>query len=121
MAEHNTTPTLPGFTTEQVQRLISLLETPASGTEKLSGNPKPPWRINSRASTHMTGEDSSLFNIEKIGPVIIDLPNGQKNIVDKQGTIMLDKNLSMDKTLLVPFLTSNLVLVSKIARICTVP
>ena len=116
VAEHNTNPTLPGFTTEQVQRLMSLLETPTSGIEKLSGNPKPPWLIDSGASTHMTREVGLLFNIEKIDPVIIDLPNGQKTIVDKQGTIMLDKNFSLDKTHLVPSLTCNLVSVSRVCK-----
>lgn len=116
VAEHNTNPTLPGFTTEQVQRLMSLLEAPTSGTEKLSGNPKPPWLIESGASTHMTGEVSSLFNIEKVDPVIIDIPNGQRTIADKQGTIVLDKNLSLDKTLLVPSLTYNLVSVSRVCK-----
>ena len=116
VAEHNTNPTLSGFTTEQVQRLMSLLEAPASGTEKLSGNPKPPWLIDSGASTHMTGEVGSLFNIEKIDPVIIDLPNGQRTITDKQGTIVLDKNLSLDKTLLVPSLTCDLVSVSRVCK-----
>jgi len=64
----------------------------------LSGNPKPPWLIDSGASTHMSGEENLLRNIENIGPVIVDLPNGEKTVTNKQGTVILDKGLKLHKT-----------------------
>jgi len=108
-------PFFPGLTNDQVQRLLSFIEVPKRG-EKWSGNPKPPWLLDSGASTHMTGETNLLTSIENINPVIIDFPNGEKTGADKQGTVTLGKGLKLHKTLFVPSLRCNLISVSRICE-----
>jgi len=49
---------IPGLSPDQVQRLLSLINIPKSGYEKLSD--KPSWMIDSGASCHMT-HDSKLI------------------------------------------------------------
>jgi len=46
--------TVPGFTAEQVQRILSLIEIPKDGHKKLSG--KGEWLFDTGASCHMTGK-----------------------------------------------------------------
>ena len=65
----------------------------------MSGNPKPPWLLDSGASTNMAGGTNLLTSIGNINPVIIDLPNGEKTVADKQGTVTLDNGLKLRKTL----------------------
>jgi len=103
------------LTNDQIQHLLSLIEVPKEG-EKLSGNPKPRWLLDSGASAHMTGEINLMTNIENINPVIIDLPNGEKTVADKRGTVILDKVLKLHKTLFVPSLRCNLLFVSRICK-----
>jgi len=107
--------TTSSLTNDQIQRLLSLIKVPKEG-EKLSGNPKLPWLLDSGASTHMTGETNLMTNIENINSVIIDLLNGKKIVADKQGTVILDKGLKLHKTLFVPSLRCNLLSVSHICK-----
>ena len=57
-----------------------------------------------------------MTNIENINPVIIDLPNGEKTVTDKQGTVTLDKGVKLHETLFVLSLTCNLISVSRICK-----
>jgi len=56
---------IPGLTTEQIQRLMSLIDPTKAENDKLD----------SRASAHMTGDLTLLFEIKATAPVMIDLPN----------------------------------------------
>ena len=62
------------LTSEQVQRLMSLIDTPKNGYEKLSG--ELPWMIDNGASKHMTGDVNLIKDLKPIKPIVIDLPNG---------------------------------------------
>jgi len=64
----------------------------------------------------MTEEVKLLKNVEGISPVIVDLPNGAKTVAMKQGTILLEKDLKLNQTLLVPSLSCNLISVSRICK-----
>ena len=98
-----------------MQRLLSLSEV-LKGGEKLLGNPKGPWLLDSGASTHMTGDTNFLTSTESINPVIIGLPKRWKDGCNKQGTVTLDKGLKVQKTLFVPSLRCNLIPISRISN-----
>jgi len=72
--ESSESPTLPGFTNEQVQRLFSLIESSKLGCEILSSNLL--WILDTGASNHMTGNLKALMELEKIEPIPVGLPNG---------------------------------------------
>jgi len=65
---------LQHFTSDQVQRLLSLIRTPKAGLDKLSG--KKSWLFDSGASYHMTGDTELLNNVSNIGPIPVGLANG---------------------------------------------
>ena len=52
------------FTTEKVQRILSLIETPTEGYEKLSGNVT--WLFGTGTSRHKTGVYEVLENVRSI-------------------------------------------------------
>ena len=58
-----------GFTPEQVQWLLSLVETPKLRFQKLSG--KKAWPFDSGTSYYMTGEIHLLNNVIDIEPIPI--------------------------------------------------
>jgi len=75
------------LTSKQVEILLSLIDSPKNGYEKLSG--EPPWMIDSGTSKHMIGDLCLLTNTKAISPIIIDLPNGDQTIATKQGSVAL--------------------------------
>ena len=65
---------IPGLTSEQIQHLLSLIEVPKSGYNRLSG--KVMWMFDSGASRHVTENSSVLEETESILPISIGLPDG---------------------------------------------
>ena len=115
---HETAPdptqvSIPGLTQEQVQRLLSLIDIPKGGSKKLSG--KPPWLIDSEASSHMMCDLKQFGKIEPMRPIPICLPNGAHTLAEKQGTIFLEDTVSLNDVLHVPELNCNLL---SVARLC---
>ncbi|CAH9118738.1 unnamed protein product [Cuscuta europaea] len=93
----------PGFTDEQWQTLLKLMEncktTPIE--EKLSGMKiHNEWILDSGASYHMTGNDGKLRRMTKIDPVVVTLPNG---------VIWMNARLTLNDVLLVHGLQCNLI------------
>jgi len=98
--ENSDTPMLLGFTNEQVQRLLSLIESSKPGYEKLSG--KASWILDTGASNHMTGDLKALEGLEKIKPVPVGMPNGVVRLATLQGTLNLSPKIKLTKVLYVP-------------------
>uniref|UniRef100_A0A803LHS0 Retroviral polymerase SH3-like domain-containing protein n=1 Tax=Chenopodium quinoa TaxID=63459 RepID=A0A803LHS0_CHEQI len=75
----NNIATPPGFTSEQVQHIITLLES-SSAFEKLYGkdNNNCLWLLDSGASHHMTGILDDLFDRSDLPPCPVSLPDGWK-------------------------------------------
>ena len=105
---------IPGLSSEQTQRLLSLIDGPAGGYEKLSGNVS--WMLDSGASSHMAGDVTLLNKVEKIPPVAIGLPNGTYTMAQEQGSVALARGLELKKVLYVPRLNCNLVSISKLCK-----
>ena len=101
-----------GFTPEQVQQPLSLIETPRPGFEKLSG--KNAWLFDSRASYHMTGELSCLNNVIDIDPIPVRLENGFITYVVKRESVKLNPKLTLHDVLYVPSLDCNLISVAQL-------
>ena len=66
---------MPGLSVEQLQNLLTLIETPKAGSDKLSSTSE--WLLDSGASFHMTRELSKLAQTYDDHPIIVNMPNGQ--------------------------------------------
>ena len=109
-----------GFTAEQVQRNLSLIETPKSSHEKLSG--KSIWLLDSGTSCHMTCELSLLRDVQDMDAVLVELPNGSETLAIKKGMVHLSSNLILNNVLFVPGLNCNLISIAQLVddNICEV-
>lgn len=84
---------IAGLSAEQVQRLLSLIETPKSGYDKLSGNCR--WIFDTGASSHMTGNYKLLKAVTHIDPIPVGLPDGRIAIARKCGTVELSPRITL--------------------------
>jgi len=66
------------FTAEQIQKLLSLIETPKSSHERLSG--KDDWLLDSEASCHLIGNLNLLTNVHDTSSIHVELPNGETTL-----------------------------------------
>ena len=89
----NRTLVIPGFTANQVQRLLSIIDAPKTSGEKLSGNGN--WLLDSGASCHMTGDMKKLSRTPDICPILVNMPNGQRSIASKQGMVKLSSTITL--------------------------
>ena len=101
---------LLGITIEQIQRILSLIKPPKPGSGTLSGSKN--WIINTGASHHMTGNLKGLENLEKIDPIVVELPDGMIKIANLQGSISLGMKINLSKVLYVSNFTCNLISVA---------
>jgi len=113
-AEKQSNHVTPWFTSEQVQRLPSLIEPSDSGYEKLQG--KPTWIVDSRASRHMTGDLQALWDKKNVPPIPVNLPNGTTVMANVEGSISLSSKLNLNKVLYVSAFACNLISVAKLSR-----
>ncbi|KAK3035256.1 hypothetical protein RJ639_033890 [Escallonia herrerae] len=117
-AQAATTSALPGLTPEQMQRLITFLESSPSGTDSLVGKSLPPthtWLIDSGASHHMTGNLNFFSSIWDIPPSPVGLPDGLQTNAIKAGSVSLADGITLRHVLYVPNLVVNLISVSCLA------
>jgi len=89
---------VPGFTAEQVQCIISLIDTTKDGYEKLSG--KGELLFDSGASCHMIENYGYLGNVRNTEPIMVGLLDGRQAITSKIRTITLGSNLKLKACLL---------------------
>jgi len=84
---------IPGLTAEQIQRLLTLIDTPKGGYEKLSDINI--WLIDNGASCHMTSDLRIMTEPHDIQSIPIRLPNGSIVVASKQSLVALAKNLAL--------------------------
>ena len=96
-----------GLSAEQVQRLLSLIDTPKPSCDRLSGNSD--WLLDSGATCHMTVDLKQLTKLHDIHPIFVKMPNGQSSVARKQGMVKLNSNITLHDVLFVPGLTCNLI------------
>ncbi|KAK2979620.1 hypothetical protein RJ640_020112 [Escallonia rubra] len=117
-AQAAATTALPSLTPEQIQRLITFLESSPSGTDSLVGKSLPTthtWLIDSGASYHMTGNLNLFSSIWDIPPSPVGLPDGLQTNAIKAGSVSLADNIILCHVLYVPNLAFNLISVSCLA------
>ncbi|KAK3012131.1 hypothetical protein RJ639_011755 [Escallonia herrerae] len=117
-AQAAATSALPGLTPEQMQRLITFLESSPSGTNSLVGKSLPPthtWLIDSGASHHMMGNLNFFSSIWDIPPSPVGLPDGLQTNAIKAGNVSLADDITLRHVLYVPNLAVNLISVSCLA------
>ncbi|KAK3036929.1 hypothetical protein RJ639_030894 [Escallonia herrerae] len=117
-AQAAATSALPGLTPEQMQHLITFLESSPSGTDSLVGKSLPPthtWLIDSGASHHMTGNLNFFSSIWNIPPSPVGLPDGLQTNAIKVGSVSLADGITLRHVLYVPNLAINLISVSCLA------
>ena len=105
---------IPELSSKQIQKLLSLIDTPKSGCETLSS--KTLWMLDSGASCHMMGDLSLIENVRDVRPIGVGLPNGKETMASKKGTVSLSKNLKITNVLYAPDLCCNLISVGQISR-----
>ncbi|KAK3037852.1 hypothetical protein RJ639_031893 [Escallonia herrerae] len=117
-AQAAATSALPGLTPEQMQHLITFLESSPSGTDSLVGKSLPPthtWLIDSGASHHMMGNLNFFSSIWDIPPSPVGLPDGLQTNAIKAGSVSLADGITLRHVLYVPNLAVNLISVSCLA------
>ncbi|KAK3003051.1 hypothetical protein RJ639_019816 [Escallonia herrerae] len=117
-AQAAATSALPGLTPEQMQRLITFLESSPSGTDSLVGKSLPTkhtWLIDSGASHHMTGNLNFFSSIWDIPPSLVGIPDGLQTNAIKAGSVSLADDITLHHVLYVPNLAVNLISVSCLA------
>ncbi|KAK3006006.1 hypothetical protein RJ639_016021 [Escallonia herrerae] len=117
-AQAAATSALPGLTPEQMQRLITFLESSPSSTYSLVGKSLPPthtWLIDSSASHHMTENLNFFSSIWDIPPSPVGLPDGLQTNAIKAGSVSLADDITLRHVLYVPNLAVNLISVSCLA------
>ena len=103
-----------GLTQDQIQKLLSLIDTPKAGFEKSEGIVS--WMLDSGASCHMASDVSVMEKIKKIAAVAIGLPNGTYTVASEKGLVALRGGLKLNNVLCVPKLNCNLVSISKLCK-----
>jgi len=93
---------------------MALIDTLNSCHERFSG--KPPWFIDSGATSHMTGDMSLVDDFRYINPIAINLPNGKQVWTNKEGIVRLGEILKLSKVLVVLRLNCNLMLVWRLCK-----
>ncbi|KAK3036481.1 hypothetical protein RJ639_030828 [Escallonia herrerae] len=104
-AQAAATSALPGLTAEQMQRLITFLESSPSSTDSLVGKSLPPthtWLIDSGASHHMMGNLNFFSSIWDIPPSPVGLPDGLQTNAIKAGGVSLADDITLRHVLYVP-------------------
>ncbi|KAK2986445.1 hypothetical protein RJ640_011883 [Escallonia rubra] len=112
------TSTLPGLTPEQMQCLITFMESSPSGTNSLVCKSLPTthtWLIDSGVSHHMTGNLNFFSSIWDIPPSPVGLPDGLQTNAIKAGSVSLADSITIRHVLYVPNLAVNLISVSCLA------
>ncbi|KAK2966043.1 hypothetical protein RJ640_014094 [Escallonia rubra] len=119
-AQAAATSALPGLTPEQMQRLITFLESSPSGTDSLVGKSLPTthtWLIESGASHHMTGNLTFFSSIWDIPPSPVGLLDDLQTNAIKAGSVSLADDITLRHVLYVPNLVVNLISVSCLATV----
>jgi len=111
---------LSKITHEQVQKLLSLIETPKDNNEHLSG--KCDWLSDSGVSYHMTGDLRLLLNVYNIATIPVGLPNKKIVFASKRGMVRLSPKLILNDVLFVHYLKCNLISIAQLVEdlYCTV-
>ena len=102
------------LTQDQIQRLLSLIDTPKAGFENSEGIVS--WMLDSGASCHMASDVYVMDTIERIAPVIIGLSNGTYAVAGEKGSVALGGGIKLENVLCVPKLNCNLVSISKLCK-----
>ena len=102
-----------GIYQEQVQRILSLIETPKFSFEMLLG--KRRWLLDSGASYHTIGNIRLLFNMSNLPPIPIKLPTGVE-VMDLKHGMPLSSKVILGDVVFVPGMTCNLVSIVQLIR-----
>lgn len=100
------------FTAEQVQKLLTLIETSTSSHERLSG--QDGWLLDSGASCHLTGNPNLLSNVHEASSIHVELPNGETTLATKKGLVHLNSQIVLKDVLYVPQLCCNLISIAQL-------
>ena len=111
----STSVSLPNMSTTQWLTIAAMFGNTPSSTDWLHGEfSKNSWIIDTGASNHVTGNESYLFDVHNIAACPVGLPDGQKIIATKEGSVRLLEGLYLKNALYVPKLHCNLISVTQL-------
>lgn len=102
------------LTADQIQRLLSYLNTQNTDHDKLSGKKAlathtQDWILDSGASNHMTGQLDMMVDVKDITSVLVGLPSGMKTLSTKGGRVCMTQEVILNDVLYIPDLIYNLI------------
>ena len=102
---------IPSLSTEQFQKLLTMLDRSSNSTEKLSSKnyTSPTWILDSEASSHMTGRKELLRELKDTASMLVSLPNGAKTVSTIVGRARLSPKIALTDVFYVPNITCNLI------------
>ncbi|KAJ8639810.1 hypothetical protein MRB53_016504 [Persea americana] len=105
-----------GFSSEQWATLLNLLNSSKPGTtEHLTGKKNIlHWIIDTGATQHMTCDLECLREVRSVEACPVGLPDGKHVMAIKEGTVILNDKLKLNRVLHVPNLNCNLISVSQL-------
>lgn len=112
-----TTSHAPGFTNEQWQTFLKMMENcknTSLGGKHSGMNLDNEWLLDSGASYHMTGNKGILKEMVQIAPVDVVLPNGECTKATHVGRVTLSTSINLINVLLMPGLKCNLISLAKL-------
>ncbi|KAJ4718835.1 Retrovirus-related Pol polyprotein from transposon TNT 1-94 [Melia azedarach] len=112
-ARHSSSPQI--FSAEQWQAIVGLIGNTKIPDDRLNGKfDDKIWIIDTRATHHVTGYATWLFDTQEILDCPVGLPNGETIVATQEGSVRLSDKITLKHVLYVPKLSCNLISVSQL-------
>lgn len=102
------------FSADQWKALAGLFGNAKIPDDRLNGKFYNLWIVDTGANHHVTGDVTSLFDMQDISDCPVGLPNGATVVATKEGSVRLSNKITLKNVLYVPKFSCNLLSVSQL-------